>query len=64
MAEYDAAKPLLLNNIRIALEILRSEEDILEEKYHRNRRDMAFCPRLAQVSDNHLIYAAGAGVLI
>jgi len=62
-AEYDAAKTILLNDIRESLAILQSEEDIPEEMHHRNRRDMAFCPRLAQASVDRLFYAAGAGGL-
>ena len=62
-AEYDAARSILLKDIRESLEILRSEDDIPEEMHHRNRRDMAFCPRLAQASVDRLFYAAGAGGL-
>jgi alkylation response protein AidB-like acyl-CoA dehydrogenase len=62
-AEYDAARKILLTNIQESLKILREKEDIPEEMHHRNRRDMAFCPRLAQASVDRLFYAAGAGGL-
>ena len=62
-AEYDAARKILLTDIQESLEILREEDDIPEEMHHRNRRDMAFCPRLAQASVDRLFYAAGAGGL-
>jgi alkylation response protein AidB-like acyl-CoA dehydrogenase len=62
-AEYDAARKILLTNIQESLKILREKEDIPEEMHHRNRRDMAFCPRLAQASVDRLYYAAGAGGL-
>ncbi len=62
-AEYDAARKVLLTDIQESLEILREKEDIPEEMHHRNRRDMAFCPRLAQASVDRLFYAAGAGGL-
>ena len=62
-AEYDAARTILLKDIRETLKILRSADDIPEEMHHRNRRDMAFCPRLAQASVDRLFYAAGAGGL-
>jgi alkylation response protein AidB-like acyl-CoA dehydrogenase len=62
-AEYDAARKILLTNIQESLKILRAKEDIPEEMHHRNRRDMAFCPRLAQASVDRLFYAAGAGGL-
>jgi len=62
-AEYDAARTILLTDIRESLEFLQNEEDIPEEMHHRNRRDMAFCPRLAQASVDRLFYAAGAGGL-
>jgi alkylation response protein AidB-like acyl-CoA dehydrogenase len=62
-AEYDAARTILLSDIRESLGILRSEDDIPEEMHHRNRRDMAFCPRLAQASVDRLFYAAGASGL-
>jgi alkylation response protein AidB-like acyl-CoA dehydrogenase len=62
-AEYDAARKILLTNIQESIKILRENEDIPEEMHHRNRRDMAFCPRLAQASVDRLFYAAGAGGL-
>ena len=62
-AEYDAARTILLTDIRESLEFLQNEEDIPEEMHYRNRRDMAFCPRLAQASVDRLFYAAGAGGL-
>jgi alkylation response protein AidB-like acyl-CoA dehydrogenase len=62
-AEYDAARTIILTDIRESLEVLRNEEDIPEEMHQRNRRDMAFCPRLAQASVDRLFYAAGAGGL-
>lgn len=62
-AEYDAARLILLNDLRESLAILENEEDIPAEMHHRNRRDMAYCPRLAQASVDRLFYAGGAGNL-
>jgi alkylation response protein AidB-like acyl-CoA dehydrogenase len=62
-AEYDAARKILLSDIQESLSILRTEDDIPDEMHQRNRRDMAFCPRLAQASVDRLFYATGAGGL-
>jgi alkylation response protein AidB-like acyl-CoA dehydrogenase len=62
-AEYHAARMIVLNDLRETLEILRDAEDIPQEMHHRNRRDMAYCPRLAASSVDRLFYAAGAGGL-
>ena len=62
-AEYDAARSIILKDIQETIEILRDEEDIPETMHHRNRRDMAYTPRLAQASVDRLFYAAGAGGL-
>jgi resorcinol 4-hydroxylase (FADH2) len=62
-AEYHAARMIVLNDIQESLAILRDNEDIPAEMHHRNRRDMAYCPRLAAASVDRLFYAAGAGGL-
>jgi len=62
-AEYHAARMIILNDLRETIEILRTEEDIPEEMHLRNRRDMAYAPRLAQSSVDRLFYATGAGGL-
>jgi len=62
-AEYDAARKILLSDIQESLDILRTQDDIPDEMHQRNRRDMAFCPRLAQASVDRLFYATGAGGL-
>jgi alkylation response protein AidB-like acyl-CoA dehydrogenase len=62
-AEYHAARMIVLNDIQESLAILKDNEDIPAEMHHRNRRDMAYCPRLAAASVDRLFYAAGAGGL-
>ena len=62
-AEYDAARMIILKDIRETIEILRDEEDVPEAMHYRNRRDMAYTPRLAQASVDRLYHAAGAGAL-
>jgi len=62
-AEYQAARLIVLSDIQESLAILRDSEDIPEEMHHRNRRDMAYCPRLAKASVDRIFYAAGAGGL-
>ncbi len=62
-AEYDTARKIVLSDLQESIAILRDAEDIPEEMHHRNRRDMAYCPRLAAASVDRLFYAAGAGGL-
>ncbi len=62
-AEYHAARKIVLSDLQESLVVLRDAEDIPEEMHHRNRRDMAYCPRLAQASVDRLFYATGAGGL-
>jgi len=62
-AEYEAARKIVLGDLRESIEILREEEDIPEAMHFRNRRDMGYCPRLAQSAVDRLFYAAGAGGL-
>ncbi|MBT4940289.1 MAG: hypothetical protein HON14_14240 [Rhodospirillaceae bacterium] len=62
-AEYHAARMIVLKDIQESLAILREQDDIPEEMHHRNRRDMAYCPRFAAASVDRLFYAAGAGGL-
>ena len=61
--EYDTARKIVLSDLQETLSILRDEEDISPELHARNRRDMAYCPRLAQAAVDRLFYAAGAGGL-
>ncbi|MBT7956147.1 MAG: hypothetical protein HN731_13210 [Rhodospirillaceae bacterium] len=62
-AEYDTARKIVLSDLQESLAILREVEDIPEELHARNRRDMAYCPRLAAAAVDRLFYAAGAGGL-
>ena len=58
--EYDAARRLILGDLNESLKILEHKEDLPQEMHDRNRRDMAFAPKLAQSAVERLFYAGGA----
>jgi len=62
-AEIDAAKRIMLGNLKETMEILEESEELSVEVRARNKRDMAYCPMLAAKAVNRLFYAAGAGGL-
>jgi len=62
-AEIDAAKLIMLSNLRETMDILSEAEELPVEVRARNKRDMAYCPMLAVKAVDRLSYAAGAGGL-
>ena len=62
-AEADAARRMILGNIRESLEILAEHQQLPMDVLVRNRRDMAYAPRLALSAADRLFYAAGANGL-
>ncbi len=62
-AEVDAAKKIMLGNLRESMEIIEEAEELPLDIRARNKRDMAYCPLLATRAVDRLFYAAGAGGL-
>ena len=59
-AEIDAAKRMLLGNLRETHEILLAQDELPRKIMVRNRRDMAYAPLLAKRSVDRIFYASGA----
>ncbi|MBT5940956.1 MAG: hypothetical protein HN731_13225 [Rhodospirillaceae bacterium] len=62
-AEVDAAKKIMLSDLRETMEFLEHNEALSIEMMARNKRDMAYCPILATRAVDRIFYAAGAGGL-
>jgi resorcinol 4-hydroxylase (FADH2) len=63
-AEVDAAKKVMLSDLRETMEFLEHNEELPIEMMARNKRDMAYCPLLATRAVDRIFYAAGAGGLL
>ncbi|MXY33930.1 MAG: hypothetical protein F4Y60_07535 [Boseongicola sp. SB0664_bin_43] len=59
-AEIDAARRMLLGNLRETHEFLLAHDELPREVMTRNRRDMAYAPILAKRSVDRIFYASGA----
>ena len=59
-AEIDAARRMLVGNLRETHEILLVQDDLPRKIMARNRRDMAYAPILAKRSVDRVFYASGA----
>ncbi len=59
-AELDAARRMILGDLRETHEVLESADEVPVEMRARNLRDMAFAPVLAKRAVDRLFYASGA----
>ena len=59
-AELDAARRMILGDLRETHEVLESADEMPVEMRARNLRDMAFAPVLAKRAVDRLFYASGA----
>ena len=59
-AEIDAAKRMILGNLRETHEMLLEAETLPQDVMARNRRDMAYAPILAKRAIDRIFYASGA----
>ncbi|MBT3914908.1 MAG: hypothetical protein HOF23_00960, partial [Rhodospirillaceae bacterium] len=60
-AEYDAAKLMVLHNMRQTMDYL-ADGEVPQDIQARNKRDMAYCPNLALRAVDRLFYAGGTMV--
>ena len=63
-AEVDAAKKVMMSNLRETMEFMEHNDEMPIKMMARNKRDMAYCPILAQRAVDRIFYAAGAGGLL
>ena len=59
-AEIDAAKRMLLGNLRETHEMLLETDSLPQDVMARNRRDMSYAPILAKRAVDRVFYASGA----
>ncbi len=59
-AEIDAAKRMIINNLRETHDMLLDAEQLPQDVMARNRRDMAYAPILARRAIDRIFHAAGA----
>ena len=62
-AEVDAAKKIMLSDLKETMAFLEDNDQMPIEMMARNKRDMAYCPILATRAVDRIFYAAGAGGL-
>lgn len=59
-AEFDAARRVVISDVREAIEWLRSHDKLPLDMHIRNRRDLAYCAVLAVRISERITYGAGA----